>query len=317
MSSKPIVFMSSPLFPEARELLAEHFTLHIGAGSNSAENQRQLQQQTDAVAAIITLSDHYDQKAIAALPSSLRALATYSVGTDHIDLAAAQARNLVVLSTPDVLTESCADTALLLMLGAARRAWEGLKLVKGGQWTGWAPDQLLGKDVWGQRLGIFGMGRIGQAIARRARGFGMQLHYHNRRQLPAAKEQGAHYHHTLAELAAQSDFFCIACPPSPATRGIISSDILQMLPPGAVVVNIARGDMVDDPALLAALKNGKVAAAGLDVFAGEPAVHPDWKTLDNVFTLPHLGSATLATRLSMAALLRDGLLTVLAETRPK
>ncbi|WP_413737406.1 2-hydroxyacid dehydrogenase [Sodalis sp. RH21] len=315
-AGKPVLFMACPLFDQAHELLSAHFSLRFAPAAPQEVILAGLAAMTDVAALLIPLSMPLDRRAIERLPSSLRAICTYSVGTSHIDLDAAKERGLMVLYTPDVLSESCADTAILLMLGAGRRAVEGLGLLKSGQWPGWAPDQLLGKDLWGQRLGIFGMGRIGQAIARRARGFDMDVHYHNRHRLPMDIENGARYHATLAELMAHSDYFCIACPPTPETRGAVGDAQLAQLPEGAVVVNISRGDIINDDALVAALRGGQVAAAGLDVFAGEPDIHPDYLTLDNVFGLPHLGSATLATRLRMAALLRDGLLSTLAGEAP-
>ncbi|WP_410013913.1 2-hydroxyacid dehydrogenase [Sodalis sp. C49] len=316
MSDKPVLFMACPLFTQAHTLLSAHFTLRHTTESTLAGTLASLSAMTDVQALLVSLAMPLDSQAIEQLPRSIKAICTYSVGTNHIDLAAAKARGIKVLFTPDVLSESCADTALLLMLGAGRRALEGLRLLKGGDWPGWAPDQLLGKDVWNQRLGIFGMGRIGQAIARRARGFDMEIHYHNRHRLPPAAEQHAVYHDSLADLAAHSDYFCIACPPAPETRGVVDAPLLAQLPKGAVVVNISRGDIINDNALIAALNAGHVAAAGLDVFAGEPDIHPAYRQMDNVFGLPHLGSATLATRLRMASLLRDGLVGILAGRMP-
>ncbi|NDL64105.1 2-hydroxyacid dehydrogenase [Acerihabitans arboris] len=312
MSDKPVLFMACPLFAQAHALLSAHFTLRHTTENTLAGTLASLSAMADVEALLVTLAMPLDSQAIVRLPRSVKAICTYSVGTNHLDLAAAKKRGIKVLYTPNVLSESCADAALLLMLGASRRALEGLRLLKGGEWSGWAPDQLLGKDVWNQRLGIFGMGRIGQAIARRARGFDMEIHYHNRLRLPPAAEQKAIYHDSLAALAAHSDYFCIACPPTPETLGLVDAALLARLPEGAVVVNISRGDIVNDNALIAALNDGHVAAAGLDVYAGEPEIHPAYRQMDNVFGLPHLGSATLATRLRMAALLRDGLSSILA-----
>lgn len=312
MSNKPVLFMACPLFEQAHALLGTRFTLRHTTHSSLTEILSSLSAMTDVSALLVSLTMPLDKQAIEGLPPSIKAICTYSVGTNHIDLAAAKKRGINVLYTPDVLSESCADAALLLMLGAGRRAVEGLRLLKSGQWPGWAPDQLLGKDVWNQRLGIFGMGRIGQAIARRARGFDMEIHYHNRHRLPFAAEQHAVYHDSLASLAAHSDYFCIACPPTAQTRGVVDAGLIGRLPAGAVVVNISRGDIIQDDALIAALNSGHVSAAGLDVFAGEPEINPAYLRMDNVFGLPHLGSATLATRLRMASLLSDGLVSTLA-----
>lgn len=267
-------------------------------------------------ALVVTATDRLDAATIQALPQSVRVVATYSVGHEHIDLDALRQRNIILLSTPDVLSESCADTAWLLMLGAARRAIESIDLLRSGRWIGWRPGQLIGQDVWGTRLGVYGMGRIGRAIARRAIGFDMAVHYHNRSRLAPELENGATYHASLAELARHSDFLCVACPSAPETRGSVNTQVLQALPQGAIVCNISRGDIIQDDALLAALHSGHVAAVGLDVFAGEPDIHPSYRTLPNVFGLPHIGSSTWGTRFAMADLLCQGIEAVFAGRTP-
>ena len=256
---------------------------------------------------VLTASNRLDRGLVDQLPDTIKVVCTYSIGMEHMDIEALKARGIAVLATPDVLSESCADVALLLMLGAARRVVESAALIRNDEWTGWSPRQLLGKDVWGQRLGMLGMGRIGRAIAKRARGFDMEIHYHNRSRLSADLEQGATYHADLAELAAHSDFLCVACPSNAETRGLVNTDVIARLPAGAIVCNIARGDIIDDAALVAALESGAVAAAGLDVFTGEPDIHPTYRTLPNVFGLPHIGSSTENTRLAMGRLLCDGI----------
>jgi len=262
-----------------------------------------------AAGVVVTATDAMTAATIMALPDSVQVIATYSVGHDHIDLQAAQARGIAVLSTPDVLSDSCADTAILLMLGAARRVVEGLDLVRSGRWTGWTPLQLPGTDLHGSRVG---MGRIGRAVARRARGFAVEVHYHNRTRLPDEFAEGGRYHGTLAGLLPNSDFLCVACPSTPETRGLIGAEAIAQLPDGAVVTNISRGDVIDDAALIAALRSGKVAAAGLDVFANEPRIDPAYRTLPNVFGLPHVGSATMRTRVAMARLLAESMRAVFA-----
>lgn len=256
---------------------------------------------------VVTATDRLDAGQVARLPESVKAVCTYSIGLEHLAIDALKARGIAVMATPDVLSESCADVALLLMLGAARRVVESSALLRSGEWQGWTPRQLLGVDLWGRRLGILGMGRIGRAIAKRARGFDMQIHYHNRSRLTPELEAGATFHADLAALAEHSDFLCIACPSNASTRGLVDADIIGRLPPQAIVCNIARGDIIDDAALIAALESGAVAAAGLDVFAGEPDVHPAYRTLPNVFGLPHIGSSTEATRVAMGRLLCDGI----------
>lgn len=257
---------------------------------------------------MVMAMDRVDAGLVAALPDSVRVIATYSVGHDHIDLAAARARGIAVLSTPDVLSDAVADLGMLLLLGAARRAHEAMQLIYTGRWTGWSPTQMVGRDVTGGRLGIVGMGRIGRAIARRARhGFGMAVHYHNRSRLDPAAEDGAVFHPVLDHMLGLSDFLMLAAPATPATRGMLNAGAIERLPHGAVVANVSRGDLVDDAALIAALQNGRVMAAGLDVFNGEPALDPGYLRLPNVFLQPHQGSSTIETRLRMGTLLLDSI----------
>ncbi len=265
---------------------------------------------------VATAFDRFDARVIAALPPSLKVLATHSVGLEHIDLDAAKARGLPVLATPDVLSDSVAEMAILLMLGAARRAHEGQHLLYSGQWTGWTPTQLVGIEVTGKRLGVVGMGRIGRTIARRARGFDMTVHYHNRSRLPETEEAGATFHADLAGLLAVSDVLVLAAPSSPQTRAMINAGAIAAMPADAIIVNIARGDLIDDDALIRALTSGRLAAAGLDVFNGEPRLDQRYLGLANVFLQPHQGSSTLTARLAMAQILLDGIDAHFAGTRP-
>ena len=265
---------------------------------------------------VVTAFDKFDAKVIAALPPALEILATHSVGLEHIDLDAAQKRGLPVLATPDVLSDSVAEMAILLMLGAARRAQEGDRLLYSGQWKGWTPTQLVGLEVTGRRMGILGMGRIGRTIARRARGFDMAVHYHNRQRLAADLEQGAVHHATLEGLLNQSDVLVLGAPSTPATRGLINGRTIAAMPEGAIIVNIARGDLIDDSALIAALQSGRLAGAGLDVFNGEPQLDERYKHLPNTFLQPHQGSSTLTARLAMGQILLDGIDAHFAGKRP-
>ena len=244
---------------------------------------------------------------IARLPASVRALATFSVGYDHVDVAAARARSLPMFNTPGVLTDATAEIAMLLLLGAARRAWEGQKLLRDGRWTGWRPTQLVGTGLSGKRLGIFGMGRIGRAVAARARAFGMEIHYCNRTRLPAELEQGARYWPDARALFARSQFLSLHCPATPDTHHLLDAERIGWLPPGAIAVNTARGSVVDDEALIAALRSRRLAAAGLDVYDGEPALAAGYRDLDNAYLLPHLGSATLEARIAMGSKALDNL----------
>ena len=254
-------------------------------------------QETDAI--VCCVADRMTAAVFSRLPARVRIVASFGVGTEHLDLAAAKARGVVVTNTPEVLTDATAEVALLLLLGAARRAYEGQEMLRSGRWAGWTPTQLMGHQLSGKRLGIVGMGRIGQAMARRARGFGVEIHYTDQRRLPPEKEEGAVFHPTVEELLPLSELLSVHAPSTPETRHLLDARRLALLPRGAIVVNTARGDLVDDEALIAALRSGQVGAAGLDVFQGEPAVHAAYRTLENTFLLPHMGSATIETREAM------------------
>ena len=252
-------------------------------------------------------SERFSREVLEQVAGSIGIVATYSVGFEHIDVPAARDLGVVVTNTPDVLTDATADAAMLCILGAARRGAEGDRFVRSGRWDRWHTMLMIGVHVTGKRLGILGMGRIGQALARRARGFDMPVHYHNRRRLPPDREQGATFHADPADLLAASDVLSIHCPSSPETVRFLDSERIAMLPEGAIVVNTARGNIVDDEALIDALRSGRVAAAGLDVFDNEPNLHPGYLDLENVFMLPHIGSATHETRLAMGATCLDNL----------
>lgn len=269
------------------------------------------------VAAILCCStDRMDAALLGGLPGTVRALATFSAGTDHIDLAAARARGIAVLNTPDVLSIATAETAMLLILMAARRAAEGERLMRSGAWKGWEPLQLIGTQVSGKRLGIFGMGRIGRELARMARGFSMRVHYRNRTRLPAELEAGAVFHESDATFLPVCDVLSLNAPGGAGTRHWLNAERITMLPRGAVVVNAARGSMIDDAAFIAALKSGQVAYAGLDVYDGEPRLNPEYLALQNVALLPHLGSATTETRDAMGFLALDGIAAALRGETP-
>ncbi len=250
------------------------------------------------------------------LPASVNVVATYSVGLDHVDLVAAKRRNVAVVHTPDVLTDAVAETALLLLLGAARRATESIELIRSGRWQGWTPRQIIGQGLAGKTLGVYGMGRIGCGIAERARAFGMSIAYHNTRRLAPALEAGATYCDTPEALLGLADALVIACPLTEATRGFLNAQRLALMKPAAIVVNIARGDIIVDDDLIAALKSGRLFAAGLDVFAGEPKLDQRYLDLPNAFILPHIGSSTIETRLAMGRAVIDGLIGVLEGGNP-
>lgn len=230
------------------------------------------------------------------LPDSVKIVSTYSVGFEHVDVEAARANDIVCTNTPDVLNDATADVAMLCLLGAARRASEADRFIRAGKWKAWHSTLLLGVHLGGKRLGIYGMGRIGRCVAQRARGFGMSIHYHNRSRLTPDLELDATYHDTPESLLEVSDFLSINAPSSASTAKFLNAQRIALMPDGAVVANTARGDLVDDDALIAALKSGKVAFAGLDVFAGEPKVDPRYYELENTLLLPHIGSASDLTR---------------------
>lgn len=255
----------------------------------------------------VSAVDNVPADVIDALCPNLRAIATLSVGFDHIAIDAARAHGIAVFNTPGVLSDTCAEVALMLMLNAAHRGFEAESLVRSGTWQGWAPRQMLGYQLMGKTVGIFGMGRIGSAVAMRCRAFGMAIHYHNRNRLPTNQEQGAVYHATLNSLMPQSQFLVICAPSAPELNAAINAERLALLPKNAIVVNVARGALIDDDALIDALTNGHLFAAGLDVFNNEPNLDPRYRALHNVSLLSHIGSATFETRDAMGFLLLDGL----------
>ncbi|MGQ9367323.1 2-hydroxyacid dehydrogenase [Azospirillum sp. ST 5-10] len=305
--TKPVLVVTRRLPDAVEARAARDFDARLNPDDTPQTPASLGERAAGAEAVLCCPADRLDAAAFAALPASVRIVATFSVGTDHIDLAAAAARGIRVTNTPDVLTDATADVALLLMLGAARRASEGERLLRRGDWTGWTPTQLMGTHLGGKRLGIFGMGRIGQAVAHRARAFGMAIHYAGRRRLPPEQERGAVHHADPDTLLANADVLSLHCPATAETRGWLNAARIDRLPRGAIVVNTARGTVVDDDALIAALRSGRLAAAGLDVFANEPDLDPRYRTLENAFLLPHLGSATVETRNAMGFRALDNL----------
>ncbi|WP_434615463.1 2-hydroxyacid dehydrogenase [Azospirillum sp. B2RO_4] len=260
-------------------------------------------QEAMAVAEVLvpTVTDRIDRALIEAAGPQLRLIASFGTGVDHIDLKAARERGIVVTNTPGVLTEDTADMTMALLLATARRVAEGERLVRSGQWTGWGPTTMLGHRISGKRLGILGMGRIGSALAKRARAFGMSIHYHNRRRVHPELEQEleATYWSSLDQMLARMDIVSINCPHTPATYHLLSERRLKLLRPHCYIVNTSRGEVIDEVALTRMLSKGEIAGAGLDVFEHEPAVNPKLLRLDNVVLLPHMGSATIEGRIDM------------------
>ena len=262
-------------------------------------------------------TEQFTAEVITRLPESVRAIANFSVGYDHVDTEAAKARGLIVTNTPEVLSDATAELTMMLMLGAARRASEGERLVRTREWKDWSPSFMVGTQLTGKRLGILGFGRVGRVVAKRARAFDMQVHYNNRKRMPPELEEGAIYHQTPEELMPHCDFLTLHTVASPETIKLLNADLIALLPHGAIVVNASRGVVVDDDALIAALKSGKLTAAGLDVYNDEPNINPEYRQLSNVFLMPHIGSATKETRDAMGFRALDNLDAIFAGREPR
>jgi lactate dehydrogenase-like 2-hydroxyacid dehydrogenase len=309
---RPTVFVTRKLPPAVEARVSRDYDARLNPDDQIYTADELAARAADADAMLICTSEKITPTLVDRLPARLKVISTFSVGYEHIDVAACRARGIVAANTPGAMTEATANIALLLILGAARRGYEAQQMVRRGEWQGWSSTMLLGVDFSGKRLGIFGMGRIGQAVAERARAFGLQIHYHNRRRLPISEEQGAVFHERLDDLLAVSDILSINAPSTAETRHILNAAAIARMPEGAIVVNTARGDMVDDEALIGALKTGRLRAAGLDVFAGEPQLNPAYLDLPNAYLLPHLGSATVETRDRMGFMALDNIDAVLA-----
>ena len=255
---------------------------------------------------LTSITDKIDEETINKLPDTVKIISNFAVGFGNIDLKTAKKRSITVTNTPDVLTNATAEVAMLLILGAARRASEGIEYAKKSNWK-WSADFLIGKQLTGARLGILGMGRIGRAVAKLAKSFGMIIHYHNRSKLSFELEMGATYHDSIKSLFSVSDILSINCPATKETENIINAETLKYFPAGAIITNSARGDMIDDEAMIDALNSRKIYALGLDVYKGEPNLNPGYLNIKDVFILPHLGSATKETRTAMANLAIDNL----------
>ena len=309
MAARKTVVVTRKLTTAVEARLRRDYDAHLNETDEvlSPERIASLAKDTKADALLVAATDNVGAAVISALPDSVKAIATFSVGYNHIDVEGCKRRGIVVTYTPDVLTDATADLTMLLVLGAARRAAEGERLLRNGEWTGWAPTQLLGTHVTGKALGILGMGRIGRAFAKRARGFDMRIPYANRTRLPPELEQGAVFHADAEAMLGQVDFLSINCPATPETTKFLDARRIALMKGGAIVVNSARGAIVDDKALIAALRSGTLAAAGLDVFDREPLLDETYRTLSNTFLLPHLGSSTIETRDGMGNKCADNL----------
>lgn len=300
-TKKPRVVVTRKL-PDAIETrMMELFDVQLNLDDTPMDNAALIEAMKTADVLVPTVTDTIDAGILAQAGPDLRLIANYGAGTDHIDMATARQRGITVTNTPDVLTEDTADMTMALILAVPRRLSEGERALRSESWTGWSPTWMLGHRIFGKRLGIIGMGRIGQAVARRARGFGLSVHYHNRHQLheDIENELEATYWESLDQMLARMDIISVNCPHTPGTYHLLSARRLKLLQPHAFVVNTARGEIVDENALTRMLRAGELAGAGLDVFEHEPAVNPKLLALDNVVLLPHMSSATVEGRIDM------------------
>lgn len=297
-ADRPRVHVTRRLLPSVEARLGELFDVTLNTDDRPMTRDELIAAMRDSDVLVPTVTDRIDGAMIEAAGDRLGLIANFGAGIEHIDLHAARARKLIVTNTPGVFTDDTADLTMMLILSVPRRLGEGSRLVRDGKWTGWAPSAMLGHCIGGKRLGIIGMGRIGQAVAHRARAFGMEVVYHNRHRLPSSIETmfGASYEADLDTLIAQADILSLHCPAGSGTHHLLNAARLATMKPDAYVINTARGDLIDEEALIAVLQAGRIAGAGLDVFAHEPQVDRRLIELPNVITLPHLGSATIEGR---------------------
>jgi glyoxylate reductase len=299
--TKPLVVVTRKL-PDAIETrMMELFNVRLNIDDHPFTREELCQAAAEADVLVPTVTDRIDSGVLSNAGEKLRLIANFGTGVDHIDVASAHQRGVAVTNTPDVLSEDTADMTMALILAVPRRVAEGERMIREGTWSGWSPTHMLGHRIWGKRLGIVGMGRIGQAVARRARGFGMTIHYHNRRRLHESVEHDleATYWESLDQMLARMDVISVHCPHTPATYHLLSARRLALLRPHAYVVNTARGEVIDENALVRMLSKNQLGGAGLDVFEHEPAVNPKLIAMNNVVLLPHMGSATLEGRVDM------------------
>ena len=295
------ILITRKLISASEEYAKRVFSVELNKDDKPLTSNELISRSNDCDGILTSITDILDLNTISRLSDKVKIISNFAVGFGNIDIEAAKKKNIIVTNTPDVLTDATAEIAILVLLGAARRAKEGIQWANKKDWK-WSADFLLGKQLTGSRLGILGMGRIGRAVADRARAFGMKIHYYNRSRLDKSLEKDSIYHDSLKSLLSVSEFFSINCPATKETKHIINKETIKYFPNGAVITNSARGDMIDDDAMVNALKNGKIFSLGLDVYNGEPNIHPEYLTLPNVFVLPHLGSSTIKTRTAMGDL---------------
>ncbi len=317
MSKKPSVLLTRKYPIAVEERLRRDYDCHFNDDDRlySSDELIKLAEGMDAI--MPCHSEKFTPEVVAKLPDSVKIVANFSVGVDHCDLEALSKRGIVVTNTPDVLSDATAEIAILLMLGAARRASEGEALMRQGTWNTWSPAFMVGSAVSGKSIGIVGMGRVGQVIAKRARGFDMTVHYHNRNRIAPDLEAGAVYHKNLDGLLGECDFISLSCPVTEDTKGLLSKERISKMRDGVILINTARGALIDEDALVEALKSGKIRAAGLDVYDTEPGGNPEITKLPNTFLLPHIGSANEETRDAMGFRALDNLDTFFGGSEPK
>ena len=314
---KPVILVTRKLPDAVEDRIRRDYDPILNPDDVLYSSEEIIERAKGADAILPCHTEQFTADVIARLPESVRAIANFSVGYDHVDTEAARTRGLIVTNTPEVLSDATAELTMMLILGAARRASEGEQLVRTREWKDWSPRFMVGTQVTGKRLGILGFGRVGRVVAKRARGFDMEIHYNDLQRIAPELEEGAIYHQTPENLMPHCDFLTLHCLASPETTKLLNADLIALLPDGAIVVNASRGVVIDDNALITALKSGKLTAAGLDVYNDEPNIHPEYRQLPNVFLMPHIGSATKETRDAMGFRALDNLDAIFAGREPR
>ncbi|WP_170378120.1 2-hydroxyacid dehydrogenase [Ruegeria atlantica] len=317
MSDRPVLWLPRRVSDATIARARKDYDVILNEADTPGTSEEIIEMSSKVDAIMPCHSEHFSAEVVSKLDPRLKIVANHSVGVDHCDLPALAARGIVVTNTPDVLSDATAELAMLLMLGAARHAVRGDRLMRTGAWDSWSPSFMVGKQLTGARLGIVGMGRVGRAFATKARGFDMEVHYFNRTRLSPDKEQGAIYHESVDTLLPVADFLSLHCPATPETLDLMNAERLAALPDDAILVNSARGALVDEDALLQAIESGKLAAAGLDCFKTEPGGNPKFAAHENIFMLPHIGSATTKTRDAMGFRALDNLDAFFAGKTPR
>ena len=300
------IFITRKLLKESEDKAVTTFESTLNTNDELYSQSKVIEMSQGCDGILTSLTDKMDKETIDKLPDTIKIISNFAVGFGNIDLDAAKKRGIAVTNTPEVLSDATAEIGILLILGACRRAAEGIESAKEGGWK-WSADYLIGKQLTGTRLGVLGMGRIGQKIAKIAKSLGMIIHYHNRSKLSVEKENGAIYHDSLKSLFSVSDVLSICCPATKETENMINKETVEYFPKGAIITNVARGDIIEDEALIDALNRRKIYAVGLDVYKNEPNLNPGYLKIKTAFILPHLGSATKDTRIAMANLAIDNI----------